>query len=124
MNSITIAGIVGKDAEVKVLQDGTNIASFSVADSQAKDKTIWWNVSLWGRRAESLHASITKGTKVTVTGVVSEETWNDRTSGETRKAFRVRANDILLQGNRPESKPVVSIEEDTPFVSIEKDIPF
>ena len=119
MNSITIAGIVGKDDEVKVLQDGTNIASFSVADSQAKDKTIWWNVSLWGRRAESLHASITKGTKVTVTGVVSEETWNDRTSGETRKAFRVRANDILLQGNRPESKPVPQQadvpDDDTPF---------
>jgi single-strand DNA-binding protein len=118
MNSITIAGVVGKDAEHKILQDGTHIASFSVADSQGKDKTIWWNINLWGRKAESLHSHIVKGTKVTVSGVVSEETWNDRTSGEARKSLRVRVNDILLQSNRQESRPqqsVASIDEDAPF---------
>lgn len=119
MNSITIAGIVGKDAELRVLNDGTNIATFSVADSQGKDKTIWWNVNLWGRKAESLHSYITKGTKVTVTGSVSEETWNDKQTGEAKKSLRVRVNDILLQSNRAESKPAqqqaASSEEDIPF---------
>lgn len=119
MNSITIAGIVGKDAEVRVLNDGTNVASFSIADSQGKDKTIWWNASLWGRKAESLHSYIVKGTKVTVTGFVSEDVWNDKETGQIRKSFKVRINDILLQSNRAESKPepqqAAASEEDVPF---------
>ena len=118
MNSITIAGIVGKDAELKILQDGNHIASFSIADSQGKDKTTWWNVSLWGRKAESLHSFITKGTKVTVVGSVSEDSWTDRNSGEARKAFKVRVNDILLQSNRQEPKPQAEApvaEDDVPF---------
>lgn len=123
MNSITIAGVVGKDAEHRVLNDGTHVASFSIADSQGKDKTIWWNVNLWGRKAESLHAYIIKGTKVTVSGSVSEETWNDKTTGEIRKSLRVKVSDILLQSNRqdfqeskPKPPPVVEApEEDIPF---------
>lgn len=118
MNSITVAGIVGKDAELKILQDGNHVASFSIADSQGKDKTIWWNVNLWGRKAESLHSFITKGTKVTVTGSVSEDSWTDRNTNETRKAMRIRVNDILLQSNRQEPKPQAeapAVEDDVPF---------
>ena len=73
MNSICIAGNLGKDAEVRYLPDGTAVASFSVADSQGKDKpTIWWNASLFGKRAESLAPYLVKGGQVTVTGTVSE----------------------------------------------------
>ena len=54
MNNITIAGQLGRDAEVRYLQDGTAIASFSVADSQGREKTtIWWRCGLFGKRAES-----------------------------------------------------------------------
>ena len=37
MNIISISGNLGKDCEVRSLSDGTQIASFSVADSQGKD---------------------------------------------------------------------------------------
>ena len=38
MNSITVAGHLGKDAEIKYLNNGDPVASFSVADSQGRDK--------------------------------------------------------------------------------------
>ena len=117
MNSITIAGIVGKDAEHRIINDGNHVASFSIADSQGKDKTIWWNVSLWGRKAESLHSYIVKGTRVTVTGSVTEDVWNDRETGQPRKSLKVRINDILLKSNKAESKPAPAVESD-------EDIPF
>ena len=42
MNSITIAGSLGKDAEIRYLPNGDPVAAFSVADSQGKEKpTIW-----------------------------------------------------------------------------------
>lgn len=96
MNSITIAGTAGKDAEVKYLNDGTAIASFSVADSQGKDKTVWWNCSLFGKRADALAPYILKGTKVTVSGQATEEVWTDK-NGQERKSMKVRVNDIALQ---------------------------
>lgn len=98
MNIITIAGTVGKDAEMKYLNDGTAIASFSVADNQGgKDKpAIFWRCSLFGKRAESLGQYIHKGTKVTVSGQVTEDVWTDK-NGQERKTMKVRVNDIALQ---------------------------
>lgn len=38
MNNLTIAGQLGKDAELRILVNGDAVVSFSVADSQGKDK--------------------------------------------------------------------------------------
>ena len=101
MNSITIAGNLGKDAEVRYLPDGTAVASFSVADSQGKDKpTIWWNASLFGKRAESLAPYLVKGGQVTVTGTVSEREYEK--DGQKRKSMDVRVSDVALQGGKRE----------------------
>ena len=55
MNVITIAGNLGKDSESRFLPNGDAVTSFSVADSQGKDKpSIWWNCSLFGKRGEAL----------------------------------------------------------------------
>ena len=100
MNSITITGNLGKDAEMRALNDGTPVLSFSVADNQGKDKpSIWWSASLFGRRAESLQQYLTKGQQVTVVGTVSEREWTDK-EGNKRKSMDVRVNDIALQGGR------------------------
>ena len=100
MNSITITGNLGKDAEMRALNDGTSVLSFSVADNQGKDKpSIWWNASLFGKRADSLQQYLTKGQQVTVVGTVSEREWTDK-EGNKRKSMDVRVNDIALQGGK------------------------
>jgi single-strand DNA-binding protein len=105
MNVITVAGTLGKDAEVKYLPNGDAIANFSVADSQGRDKpTIWWNCGLYGKRAESLSQYLTKGQAVTVTGSVSEREWTDK-EGNKRKSMDVRVNDVALQGGRKNEEP-------------------
>ena len=104
MNSITVAGQLGKDAEVKYLNSGDPVCSFSVADSQGRDKsTIWWNCSLFGKRAEALAPYLTKGQSVTVVGSVSEREYTDK-SGNHRKSMDVRVSEIALQGGRKESQ--------------------
>jgi single-strand DNA-binding protein len=105
MNNITIAGQLGKDAEVRFLQNGDAVANFSVADSQGKDKpTIWWNASLFGKRAESLTPYLLKGQAVTVTGTVTEREYVDK-EGNKRKSMDVRVNDVALQGGKREAAP-------------------
>ena len=104
MNSLTIAGTLGKDAEVRYLPNGDAVCNFSVADSMGKDKgTIWWNCQLFGKRAESLSQYLTKGQAVTVSGNVTEREWNDK-EGTKRKSMDVRVQDVALQGGRKEQQ--------------------
>lgn len=102
MNSLTITGNLTRDAELRSLNDGTAVLSFAVADNQGKDKTaIFWNCSLFGKRADSLQQYLTKGQQVTVIGTVSERGWTDK-DGNKRKSMDVRVNDIALQGGKRE----------------------
>lgn len=106
MNSITVAGQLGRDAELKTLPNGDSVCSFSIADSQGREKpVIWWSCGLFGKRAQSLQQYLTKGQSVTVTGNVTEREWTDR-DGTKHKAQDIRVNDIALQGGRKDTTPV------------------
>lgn len=105
MNVVTIAGGLGRDAELKYLNNGDPICNFSVADSQGRDKgTIWWNCTLFGKRGEALAQYLTKGQSVTVVGTITEREWQDK-EGAKRKSMDVRVSEIALQGGRKDSEP-------------------
>lgn len=102
MNFITIAGQLGRDAEIKYLGSGDPVCSFSVADSQGREKpTIWWSCALFGKRGEALAQYLVKGQSVTVCGTVTEREWTDN-NGQKRKSMDVRVGDVALQGGRRE----------------------
>jgi single-strand DNA-binding protein len=131
MNSLTIAGQLGRDAEVRFLPNGDAVANFSIADSQGKDKdAIWWNCQLFGKRAESLAQYLTKGQAVTITGSVSQRKYIDK-NGVEKISTDVRVNDVALQGGRKESAaPQAQAQAQTPkpqskgFEDMDDDIPF
>lgn len=104
MNSITIAGNLTKDCETRYTNAGEAVLTFSVADNQGKEKpAIFWNCSLFGKRAESLSPYLTRGQAVTVVGAVSERPWTDK-DGTPRKSMDVRVSDVALQGGRREGQ--------------------
>lgn len=130
MNSITITGQLGKDAEIRHLPKGDQVAQFSVADSQGKDKpAIWWNCSIFGKRAESLAPYLTKGQSVTVIGQVTEREWQDK-EGNKRKSMDIRVVDVALQGGKktgPDlSNNPAKAQPANPgsFADMDDDIPF
>lgn len=93
MQIVTIAGNIGKPAEVRRTQNGDAIASFSVAVSEGRDKpTTWWDVSLFGKRGEKLAQYLTKGSRVTVTGRFSTREYEGKTY------LQCAASEIALQG--------------------------
>lgn len=124
MNAITIAGVLGRDCELKTLNNGDSVAGFSVADSAGRDKgTIWWNCELWGKRADSLAKYLTKGQAVAVSGSITEKEWTDK-EGNKRKTMKIRVNDVALQGGRkeepeeyrqPVKQQVIEDDSDLPF---------
>ena len=105
MNNITICGQLGRDSEIRYLQNGDAVCSFSVADSMGKDKpTIWWACSLFGKRAEVLSQYLVKGQAVTVAGNVSQREYNDK-DGQKRTSMDVRVSDVALQGGKRDAEP-------------------
>lgn len=101
MNSITIAGQLGRDAEMRYLPNGDPVANFTIADQQGKDKSpIWWRASLFGKRAESLAPYLLKGASVTVSGNLTERTYDK--DGKEQKAMELRVVDLALQGGKRE----------------------
>jgi single-strand DNA-binding protein len=95
MMQVTIAGNIGRDAEVRKTQDGTAVAGFSVAvETRAgREKvTQWFDVSVWGARGEKLAPYLTKGGKVAVAGELGTREHNGKTY------LTVRASEITLMG--------------------------
>jgi single-strand DNA-binding protein len=131
MNNITICGALGKDSELRSIPSGDQVLSFSVADSQGRDKpTIWWNCQLWGKRAASLQQYLIKGQQVTVIGSVSEREWTDKDGGK-RKSLEVRVSEVALQG-RPQGEapaaapatPKAAAKPASGFDDFDLDVPF
>lgn len=131
MNSISISGQLGRDAEVRYLPNGDAVCSFSVADSQGKEKpTIWWRCSLFGKRAESLNQYLTKGMSVTVVGNITEREYDK--DGVKMKSMDVRVNDIALQGGKrdagipahPANSKAAPASGGSGFEDMDDDIPF
>jgi single-strand DNA-binding protein len=126
MNSLTIAGVLGKDPELKqVGQD--QVLSFTVADSQGKEKpTLWWNCQLWGKRATTLQQYMAKGQKVTVSGNVQMREYTDK-DGNKKTAMDVRVNDVALQGGGEQQAPKAAPARQAPATAAafdDSEIPF
>jgi single-strand DNA-binding protein len=135
MNVICVAGQLGRDAELRYLNNGDAVLGFSVADDQGRDKPpIWWSCSLFGKRAESLAQYLTKGQKVTVSGNVTEREFTDK-DGVKKKAQDIRVSDVALQGQKQDAAPArePGLPKPTPrptprpapnFSDMDDDVPF
>ena len=86
LNRATLIGNIGKDPEIKTLQNGRKFVSFSLATSkryrdnngEQKEETQWHNIRIAGKSAESFEkCGVKKGTPVYLEGEISYRTWND-----------------------------------------------
>lgn len=118
VNTITVAGNVGKDAVLRVTPNGKHIAMFSLPARSGfgdNEKTSWLQCKMFGAMAEKLSAGILKGAKVTVTGefVLEEWTKDDGTRVST-PAILVRDIDLPPKQNvQPQGRPQQSRGQST-----------
>ena len=128
MQIITVAGKLGRDAELRSTNNGDQVCSFTVAVDQrnGRDKTTnWYRVSLWGKRGEALAQYLTKGASVTVVGEFSLGEY------EGKPQLNIRASEIALQGGRQadgsQGAPLEQARQHFPaaqFADDDSDIPF
>lgn len=127
MQTITIAGKLGRDAELRRTQGGDAVCGFTVAVDvrQGREKaTNWWRVSLWGKRGEVLAPYLLKGASVTVIGEFSLGDY------EGKPQLNIRASEIALQGGRGDGGQAPTVDQvrqhfpNAQAVDLDDEIPF
>lgn len=111
MNTATIIGRAGQDAEIKYFESGKVKTTFSLAVNRFDSKTKtevpdWFNIEVWDKQAEFAGEYVKKGRQVAVDGRISISKWTDQT-GEERERFLVIANQIRLLGSKRDAEEQV-----------------
>jgi len=113
---LTATGRLGKDAELRSLNDGTKILSFSVGSDMGygdRKQTLWLDCSIFGARGEKLAQYLTKGSQVTVIGEFGQRTYQAK-NGETATATTVKVMDVALQGGGQQQQQPAQSYSKTP----------
>lgn len=105
VNKVILIGNLGKDPELKQTQNGTAVATFSIATSETykdktgnkQEKTEWHNIVVWQRLAEICNQYLHKGKQVYIEGRLQTRKWQDR-DGNDRYSTEIVANQMQMLG--------------------------
>ncbi|MBK8347537.1 MAG: single-stranded DNA-binding protein [Saprospiraceae bacterium] len=147
VNKVTLIGHLGKDPEIRTLENGTKVGTFSLATNESyKDKndnwqtlTEWHNIVVWRGLAERAERELKKGQLAYIEGKITHRKYQDK-DGTDRSTTEIVANTVNSL-ERKENKQNLSaglptLEDDpfnrisgsvstsTPPSSAEEDLPF
>lgn len=101
MSTLCVTGRIGTDAELRQLQNGTAVVSWSVADQQGwgdKRHTLWIKCAWFGDRGAKLAPHLTKGTIVEVVGTPVVEAWIKKADGTAQAQIKLTVSEVKLHG--------------------------
>ena len=92
--SVSFAGNLTDDPEVRYTQDGIAWARFRVAVSGRRDQEpSFFTVIVWRDQAEHAAESLTKGSRVVVVGRLQQRSWTAE-DGSARSVVEVLAEEL------------------------------
>jgi len=100
MLKMTITGNLGKNAEVRTLQDGSQVISFNVGVRIGKEQTQWVSCAKFVKQGGSTAVAnyLTKGAKVLCEGMPSASSYNAQ-DGTIRTDLKLRVYELELLGS-------------------------
>ena len=106
LNFVSIIGRLTKDPELKYTQSGTAILGLSIAVNRSqkqgnewKDVASFFEVSLFGKQAETLNQYLHKGKQIGVAGHLEQQRWQSQDGSNRSKVVIMAENIQLLGGN-------------------------
>ncbi|MFN5319690.1 MAG: single-stranded DNA-binding protein [Bacteroidia bacterium] len=117
VNKVILIGNVGKDPEVKVLENGVRVANFPLAtteiykkDGSRQEQTEWHNIVLWRGLAEVTEKIVKKGATVYIEGKLRSRTWEDKDKVK-RYSVEVVADTLTVLTGRREDIQQMPLED-------------
>ncbi len=107
VNKVILVGNLGKDPEVRYLDNGVAVANFSLATTENyKNKqgervsqTEWHNIVFWRGLAEVAEKYLKKGDSVYVEGKLRTRRWEDK-DGNAKYTTEILADNMTMLGNK------------------------
>ena len=138
VNKVMLIGRLGKDPEVRYMQDGTMVTNFTLAtDEYWKDKngervqkTEWHRIVTFRKLAETCSNYLTKGKLVFVEGKIQTRAWEDKEGIKRNTTEIIAANMQMLEakGQQKGQGPAATEGSTPPYFSAESlpddDVPF
>ena len=91
----TMIGNLGRDPELRNTNSGTAVCSLRIGASSGfgdRKATVWVDVSVWGKAADSAARFLKKGSKVYIDGEVRERSYTNKDGQE------VTVREVHVQG--------------------------
>ena len=107
-NKIILIGNLGRDPELRHLDNQKVVASFSLATNETttdrngekRTETEWFNIEMWDNQAKIAEKYLKKGSQVYIEGKLKTETWKDK-EGVEKSRIKVRVQNFTLLGGNP-----------------------
>jgi single-strand DNA-binding protein len=110
VNKVILLGNLGRDPEVRYLDNNKVVAHLSLATSETftgrngerKVETEWHNVELWDNLAKVAEKFLKTGSQVYIEGKIKTESWRDK-DGNEHTGKKIRALSMTLLGSKSEA---------------------
>lgn len=122
LNKVSIIGNLGKDPEVRRLEGGAIVASFSLATTdkytnksgEKVEMTEWHNIIVWNKLAEICEKWLKKGMQVYIEGKIKTRKWEK--DGVTHYSTEIFGDTMQMLGSKGSSdqSPGRSAEYESP----------
>jgi len=136
INKVILVGNLGKDPEVRTLENGAKVANFTLATSESyKNKegqrvtqTEWHNIVLWRGLADIAERYLNKGNQVYIEGKIRSRSWDDK-DGIKRYTTEILCDNLTMLGGRrdmeeSEAAPAADTTPETTARDEKDDLPF
>ena len=127
LNKVQLIGNVGKDPEVRYLDNQVAVAAFPLATTergyklangtQVPERTEWHNIVLWRGLAETAEKYVHKGDKLYIEGKIRSRSYDDQ-NGVKRYVYEIFADNMEMLTPRSaqpaaQAQPAASVQQPT-----------
>lgn len=113
LNKVMLIGRVTKDPEIRAIQSGQTVATFSIATNrqwtdqagQKQERAEFHNIVAWRKLAEIIQQYVKKGSKIYIEGYLQTRSWDDPQGVKKYRTEIVADNMIMLDGKGSASGP-------------------
>jgi single-strand DNA-binding protein len=101
-NTVTVVGNITRDPELRFTPSGQAIATFGIAVNRRwqnrqtqewEEAVSFFDVTAWAQLGENVSESLTKGTRVVVSGRLDQRSWETQ-DGEKRSKIEIVADEV------------------------------
>lgn len=106
LNNVVLVGNLTRDPELRYTPGGAAVCEFAIAlnrtwttkEGEKHEEVAFIEIVVWARQAEACKEYLAKGRLVLVEGRLSQDRWEDKTSGQKRSRVFVTAERVQFLG--------------------------